>query len=65
MGYSIGSLPCAAVMLFTKSFYTFMIIGPLLYHFTEMCDPSLELSYEEVMEVVKATGFRVEVPIIV
>lgn len=35
--------------------------GPLLFHFAEMSDPSLELSHDEIMDIVRQIGFTVEV----
>jgi hypothetical protein len=35
--------------------------GPLLWHFADMSQPSMELSLDEVMEVVRKVGFVVEV----
>jgi carnosine N-methyltransferase len=37
-------------------------IGPLLYHYSEMAgEMSIELTWEEVLEVAKRVGFTIEV----
>eukprot|EP01134_Creolimax_fragrantissima_P001763 CFRG1763T1 len=38
----------------------FVNMGPLLYHFSDSMDLSIELSYQEVKDVMVATGFVIE-----
>jgi carnosine N-methyltransferase len=41
--------------------YSLVQTGPLLYHFAEETEFSIELSYEEVLQIARQYGFTIEV----